>query len=126
MADASSLISLQIVGEASCRFKNPAIFSEIHIQELVGVTIEDSLENNQRLYTTTAIFKSCDKTPLSARHMAFRLTSIDGKQYMIGTGSRPFPVIKEKNPFPEKPADSTLKTVTITWKSLLPMLLILK
>ena len=126
MADTSSLESLQVVGETSCRFRSLAVFSELHIHELVGVTIEDSYENNQKVFTTTATFKTCDKIPLTVRQVAFRLTSIDGQQYMIGTGSRPYPIIKERNPFPEKPADGSLKTVTITWKALMPMLLIIE
>ena len=126
MADASSLESLRVVGEVSCRFKSLAVFSEIHIHELVGVTIEDSYENNQKVFTTTATFKTCDKMPLTVRQVEFRLTSIDGKQYMIGTGSRPYPILKEGNPFPGKPDENTLKTVTITWKALTPMLLVVE
>ena len=126
MADASDLGAMQVIGEASCRFKNLAVFTEINIQELVGVTIEDSYENNYKIYTTTATFQTCDKKPLSSRQIVFRLTSIDGKRYMIGTGSRPFPIIKEKNSFPEKPGDSILKTVTITWKATVPMLRIVE
>ena len=63
---------------------------------------------------------------MTVRQAAFRLTSVDGKRYMIGTDSRPYPIIRERNPFPEKPVDSSLKTVTITWKSLMPMLLIVE
>ena len=126
IADACSLGSIQVLNETSCRFKTQPVFSEIGIKELVGVTIEDSYENNQRVYTTTVTFNTCDKKPMTARQAAFRLTSLDGKRYMIGTDSRPYPIIKERNPFPEKPGDSTLKTVTIVWKSLLPMLLIVE
>lgn len=126
IADACSLGSIQVLSETTCRFKIQPVFSEISIKELVGVTIEDSYENNQKVYTTTATFTTCGKRPMTVRQAVFRLTSIDGKQYMIGTDARPYPIIKERNPFPEKPADTTLKTVTITWKSLLPMLLIVK
>ena len=126
IADAYSLGSIQVLSETTCRFKSQPVFSEISIKELVGVSIEDSYENNQKVYTTTATFKTCDKKPLTIRQAAFRLTSIDGQRYMIGTDSRPYPIIKEKNPFPEKPADSVLKTVTITWKSFLPWLLIVE
>lgn len=126
MADACSLGSIQIIGETTCRFKSLPVFSEINIKGLVGVTIEDGYENNQRVFTTTATFNMCDKKPMNVRQAVFRLTSIDGKRYMIGTDSRPYPVIKERNPFPEKPADSSMKTVTIAWKSLLPMLLIVE
>lgn len=126
IADACSLGSIQVLSETTCRFKSQPVFSEINIKELVGVAIEDSYENNQKVYTTTATFNTCDKKPITVRQASFRLTSVDGKQYMIGTDSRPYPIIKERNPYPEKPADTTLKTVTITWKSLLPMLLIVE
>ena len=126
IADACTLGGIQIVGESSCRIKTQPSFSEICIRELVGVTIEDSYENNQKVYTTTATFNTYDKQPMTVRQAAFRLTSVDGKSYMIGTDSRPYPIIKEKNPFPEKHTDSTLKTVTVTWKSLMPMLLIIE
>lgn len=124
MALSESLSYLKIVSDISCRFTHNVSFEEICINEVVGVTIEDSYENNQKVYTTTAIFQTCDKLPITKRHLSFRLTGIDGKRYMIGTNSRPFPIIKENNPYPEKVTDSSLKTVTITWKSMLPMLLI--
>lgn len=123
-ADASGLGGLQLVGEASCRFSSTPVFTEIKVNGLVGVTVEDELENNQRVFTTTATFESCDKEPLAARRHVFRLTGADGKQYLIGTDTRPFPIIKEKNPWPAKPTESTMKTVTVMWKALLPILTI--
>ena len=125
-ADACSLGSIQMLNGTSCRFKNQPAFSGIDIMELVGVTIEDSYENNQKVYTTTATFNTCDKKHMTLRQAVFRLTSVDGQRYLIGTDSRPYPIIKERNPFPEKPADSAMKTVTITWKAPYPLLLIIE
>ena len=105
------LTPLKVIDSTSCRFERSVDYSQLEIKELVGVVVEDSYDNNQKTYTTTAT--------------AFRLTSVDGRQYMIGTSSRPYPIIKEKNNFPEKPNDSTMKTVTITWKAPLPMLLVI-
>lgn len=121
-ADARSIDGLYVLNGTTCRFVSLPAFSEIGIRELVGVNIEDSYENNQKVYTTTATFNTCDKKHMTLRQTVFRLTSIDGKRYLIGTDSRPYPIIKERNPFPEKPADSALKTVTITWKAPYPML----
>ena len=126
LASSESLSMLVVIDESTCRFKSSAAFTEININELVGVTVEDELVNNQRVYTTTATFKSCSKIPMEARRKAFRLTSVDGQRFMIGTNARPYPIIKENNPFPEKPTDSSLKTVTITWKAPHPMLRILE
>lgn len=124
MAGEGDPLPVKITSETSCLFTGEVYFSPVELHELVGVEVEDAYENNQRIYTTTATFTTSCKKPLAGRRAAFRLTSISGERYLIGTGSRPFPVIKEKNPFPRKPADTTLKTVTITWRSTLPMLLI--
>lgn len=121
-----NLTSLEIISESSCLLTREPDFKEINIFELVGVTIEDSYENHQKIYTTTATFKTCDKEPIVERMLAFRVTSLDGKRFLIGTNARPYPIIKERNPYPEKPTDSTLKTVTVTWKAIYPMLLIIE
>lgn len=119
------LTPLKVIDSTSCRFERSVDFSQLEIKELVGVVVEDSYDNNQKIYTTTATFETKCKEPITSRHLAFRLTSVEDRQYMIGTSSRPYPIIKEKNNFPEKPNDSTMKTVTITWKSIYPMLKIL-
>lgn len=124
MIRCEDLISLKIISDTSCRFQNNPFFVNLNIHDLVGISIEDSLENNQKVYNTVATFQCCCKQPLTDRRLAFRLTSIDGKRYLIGTNNRPYPIIKEKNTFPEKPTDSTLKNVSVTWKALYPMLLI--
>lgn len=126
MVSVDSLASMRIVSDTSCRVPVGITFTEICINELVGVTIDDDIENNQKIFTTTAVFATSNKKPLTDRRLAFRLTSVDGKKYMIGTYGRPFPIIKERNQFPEKPADSSLKTVTVTWKATLPMLRIIE
>ena len=126
MARVDNISTMRMISNTSCRFSSPVVFDEICINELVDVTIEDELENNQKMYTTTATFQTKDKKPLTERRMAFRLTANDGKRYMIGTYGRPYPIIKENNPFPDDPKDSSMKTVTITWKATVPMLLILE
>ena len=120
-----NLTPLKIVDNVSCIFTREVDFTKIDIQELVGVNIEDSYENNQKVYTTTATFTTRCKEPFYNRCLAFRLSSVDGKRYLIGTNGRPYPIIKEKNPFPEKVPDSSMKIITITWKSTFPMLLII-
>ena len=126
MVRVEELSPLKIISKTSCMLSREVNFEDIDIQELVGVSIEDSYENNQKVYTTTATFSSKRKKPFVVRGVAFRLTSVNGDRFMIGTKERPFPIIKEKNPFPEKVPDTSLKTATITWKSTLPMLHIIE
>ena len=125
MVDCEDLYPMVVFQNDTCKLHDDPDFQEIPIYELVGVNIEDSYENNQKVFTTTATFNTDCKQPMTDRKKAFRLTSVSGLRYLIGINLRPFPVIKEKNAFPEKPTDSSMKTVTITWKALYPMLLIM-
>lgn len=122
MVRCEELIPMVILSDTSCRMLRELDFINLDIQELVGVTVEDNYENNEKVFTTTATFTTKCKKPLTDRRMAFRLTGVNGWKYMIGTNQRPYPVIKETNEFPEKPADSTLKAVKVIWKSPYPML----
>lgn len=123
----SELSGLIRVTNSSCRIPSDVNFTEINeIVNLVGVKMEDESQKGETVYTTTVTFQTKRKDVVRWKRIAFRLTSIDGNQFLVGTGSRPYPVVKENNTFPEKPGDSTLKTVTITWRSLLPMLYIVK
>lgn len=122
----SELSGLVFVKNASCKLPVGVNFCEIEdIRGLIGTKIEDDEQDGQKVYTTTVTFQTKEKTPGDRVRLAFRLTSIDGTQFLVGTDSRPYPVIKENNAFPEKPGDSDMKTVTITWKATLPMLTIL-
>lgn len=123
---ASELLGLVIIKNASCKLPQGVNFSEIEdIHGLVGAKIEDEEQHGQKVYTTTVTFQTGNKTPGDKVRQAYRLTSIDGTQFLVGTDSRPYAICKENNAFPEKPGDSDLKTVTITWKAPLPMLTIL-
>lgn len=124
--DSSDLSGMKILTQHSCRIPNGVNFCEIEsLSGLVGAKTEDTMDDGEKVYTTTVTFQMKCKMPTEERRVAFRLTSIDGNQFLVGTDIRPYPVIKENNPYPEKPGDSVLKQVTVTWKSPYPMLLIL-
>lgn len=126
MAEAASLSSMKIISDNSCLFPQTVAFTEININELAEVSIEDAYENNQIVYTTICKFQICDKKLQTYRQMAFRLTSINGSQFIIGTKSRPFPIMKSSRSYPDNPSNTYFDTVTITWKSTRPMLHIIR
>lgn len=121
-ARVAEVLSLRLINKHSCVLKNVVNFKEIPIEGLVSVKIEDVVQNNEIIYTSTATFRTCDKSPWNDRKLVFRLTSVNGNVFILGNRSRPYPIIKEINPYPEKPNDDTLKTVQVTWKATTPML----
>ena len=108
----------------SCSVPSSVEFAEINTVGLVDVKMDDSIENKEKVYTSVVSFQTPNKTPAGVSRLAFRLTTIDGNRFLLGTSERPYPIIKESNPFPGKVGDSTLKSVTITWKSPCPLLYI--
>lgn len=122
----SELPKIYMVDSSSCKISANVNFTKINnLAGLIGAKVEDVEENGQKVYTTTVTFHTCDKTPVRMKRQAFRLTAVDGSQFLVGTDIRPYPIVKESNPFPEKAGDNVLKTVTITWKAPCPMLSIL-
>lgn len=121
----SDLSEMYILPNDKCRLSPSAVFKEIANFDLVSCTIDDTVDNNSKTYTVNVSFKSSDKELSLGRKLAFRLTQLNGQQFLVGTKYRPYPIIKESNPFPDKPTNSYLKNFTITWKSTLPPLLII-
>lgn len=119
-----NLSGLKPLSLHSCSVPSSVKFTEINIIDLVDVKMDDAIENKEKVYTSVVSFQTPDKIPSSGGHLAFRLTTIDGNRFLLGTSQRPYPIIKESNPFPGKVGDSTMKTVTVTWKSTSPLLYI--
>lgn len=119
---ASKLNALNVFdGNKTC-LKVECDWKVLPIKELADVKVEDSLENGQRFYTTTVSFYSPDRDVTKSQRSAFRLTSVKGKRYLIGSNDRPYPIIKEVANFPEDPKNTSMKRVVITWKSIFPLL----
>lgn len=94
-----------------------ANFKEINTVGLIEVTEESSYEENERIWTVTIKYTSPCKTPEGPRRKVYQLTDTAGQRYLIGTESRPYPVVKESNPYPSKANGTILRDVTITYKS---------
>lgn len=125
VCDSSALLDALVLSEKDCFLTRDVNFAEVNTFGNIQVSDDSSYENNELVWTTTITYKVKSKNPQMWRRKAFRMTAIDGKKYLVGTGARPFPVIKESNPYPDKATGSTLMTVTVTWKSLHGMLRIL-
>lgn len=120
--DCRNLSTMEVVGERQCHFMSDVNFTEINTFGNIQVSEDSDYQNNERIWTITITYKQKCKNPSGWRRKAFRMTRLDGKKIVVGTFSRPFPVIKESNPYPDKPTGTTLMTVTVTWKSKLGML----
>ena len=114
---AANLGGMVIANHLFCKIPSGVVFTNINIEGLADMNIEDTIEENQRVYNTTLSFRTCAKEPADIRRSVFLVESVQGHRYLIGSSSRPYPIYKEVNRFPDRPTDSTLKQVNISWRS---------
>ncbi len=93
-------------------------FDELNnIRRPAALTIEDKVEDRQRIYTAKLVFSTCDKWPENVQRMAYLCETADGERYLIGNHDRPFPLTIRKSTHPNNFADSQLTEVTVTYSS---------
>lgn len=100
-------------------------WEEVPIVGTAQMQITDKYEGKQRLFTTTLQFLTPDLVASEGRHYCWRVTTVEGKKYLIGTDQAPFPVQANSQNFPKEYTAKSGNTVTITYNSLNPALLLL-
>lgn len=101
-------------------------FIEIPISGLASVEMIDSIENEQVIYQTKlTFFTQCPPFP-SPLKRCYRITDVQGNQFLIGIAKSPFPVSSGTDSNPSSPAGKRGKETVVTWKSTVPMLHIKK
>lgn|SRR5574344_261697 len=120
--DVIKLSSVVIVSDKDVIVPADIIFNEIDIKKPCSCEISDAVESKTRLYTTKLVFQTCDDNIPKNGFVAYKVTTANKISYLIGTYDRPYPVVNSVDPFPSALTDSTLKTVTVTYKNTLPML----
>jgi len=84
-----------------------------------GLDISDKLEAGQRVYSAKLSFSSMEEFP--RERVIYKATTADGKQYLIGTHERPYPVTSMVEPHPDKITDNQLFEVSVTYNSAFPI-----
>lgn len=116
-ADCKDVSKYYAVAGHSVVVTESANFKEINTVGLIEVTEESNFEENERIWTVTIKYTSPCKTPEGTRRKVYQLTDAVGQRYLVGSASRPYPVVKESNPYPSKANGQILRDVTITYKS---------
>lgn len=113
----------QIAGFLRISQTEAVLNDDLHFDELTGIqrpaalTIEDKIEDKQRIYSSKLVYYTCDKWPESVQRMAYLCETADGDRYLLGSHDRPFPLATRKSTHPNNYSDSQLTEVTVTYSS---------
>ena len=80
------------------------------------LSISEKLQDKCKEYTTKLVINTCDDW-FDEGHNAFLCETADGKDYLIGSDERPYPVVSIVQTHPEKATDSQLTEASIQWVS---------
>lgn len=100
-------------------------FIDLCLVGLASVDVSQNVENGSRLTTVKLTAHTTDDFHVDHRRLAWRVTTVDGKQYLIGINEQPFPVTTVADNFPDKATERSGKTVTVNWQTNLDLLKIM-
>lgn len=111
-----SLIGFGRISTSRVMVSSSISWKEIAIQIPARLTISDKIEDGVRIHTAQLVFRTCEEVDTRERQV-YRCKTADGRYYLIGTDSRPYPVTTVSEPHPDNMTDSQLNEVTVTYQS---------
>lgn len=101
----------------SVRLPSTVEWHDINIKQHPSMVSSSKSEDNNRVVTTTLKLITSDDLYICRRHLVFRVTLTDGRQFLVGARQRPYPQIEITENAPENVTDNQLNEVVITYKS---------
>lgn len=97
---------------------SPALtFRKLETVGLSSLEISDRVENKNRIYSHALTCYLSDRFNVANRKLCFLLTAISGERYLIGTDSRPYPVITFTDSRPEGVTSQCVVTMLVTYSN---------
>lgn len=100
-------------------------FTEVPITGLAEVEMSTQIENKIRLITTKLTFHTPGHFEVWDCEVCFRVTTLNGAQWLIGTNCPPYCVVNSVELFPSNVGDRSGCTVAVEYKNVHGMLAIL-
>ena len=123
--EARYLTNIQLVKNDKVMLNYWRNFTEHPIAGLAQCEVSQAVDNGTRLTTVKLSYHSACALDVDNLRLAWRITTVTGEQYLIGTTEQPFPVTIVQNNFPDEETEKSGYTVTVTWKTPLSLLRII-
>lgn len=100
-------------------------FHALCLDGLAQVEVSETVEDGSRLTTVRLTAHTTEDWHVDNRRLCWRVTTVDGRQYLIGLDEQPWPVVTVADAYPDRATDRSGKTVTVTWTTPLGLLQII-
>lgn len=88
---------------------------------LVGLAsweISEKVEGKSRIYHHSLKAKLSERVEVDNHKWCFRLTAVDGSEYILGNDSRPYPMVQQEEAHPSEMASSCAVMLEVSWRSM--------
>lgn len=119
----ANIIALPEKHMAICNSYLP--FAEVPTVGLSSLTTEEDVSNGTRSHKTTLKSTICTflvQDTSSQQPLAFRLTDVEGRQYLLGHHDRPYPLVTQSMSAPDKSSERSVITLTVELQGSIPLL----
>ncbi len=97
-------------------------FHAICLDGMAACEASETIEDGSRLTTIRLTAHTTEDFQVDGRRLCWRITTVEGAQYLIGLDEQPWPVTTVVDTFPDKATDRSGKTITVTWTTPLGLL----
>lgn len=120
--EARYLSNMVLLGNNEVSLQYWRNFIELCLVGLADVEVSQAVDNGSRLTTIKLTARTTSDFAVDNRRLAWRITTVTGDQYLIGTTEQPFPVTTVANDFPDKATSQSGKKITVSWQTPLNIL----
>ncbi|MBR3897495.1 MAG: hypothetical protein IKJ42_10905 [Bacteroidaceae bacterium] len=126
MADASA-VKLDFVRKGMCRMSSSATVPWVDLCSvgLSKMELSDKIENKVRMYTTKLTCHLLEECQVGNRKLVFLAVTVLGKEFLVGTSDRPYPIVTQKRMMPDAPSGVSDTEMTVTFTSTHPALTVI-
>ena len=96
--------------------------TEIPVQPFPKLEISEKKEGGQRVYIVKLTLKTTDDTLASLDRKVFYALDINDMVWILGSQTRPYPIVTKSVSLPESSQDNQLNSFQIDYSTILPIL----
>lgn len=121
--EAKHMVNSTIINDNSILLQIYRPFSILDTVGLSSVETSEKIENKVRIHTSKLTALLSEGFEVGNKKLCFRVTTVSGERFLIGTDKRPFPIVTFSENYPSSTSTRCGSTMTVTYSNTIPMLL---
>lgn len=117
MIEADKLSSSIFIQGVGVYLETGLSFQKLETVGLSSLEISDTIQNKNRLFSQKLTSYLSAGFDVANRKFCFLVTAISGEQYLIGTSSRPYPMVTFTDSRPDSVSSKCAVTMLVTYSN---------